>query len=67
MDRAKTDVELATAYGRTCRKVFDGDTWDQALAHIKLAWETIPVDLDWEVALPRIRSGWDMGPPEPIA
>ena len=67
VNNAKTDVELATSYGRNSRKVFDGETWDEALDRIKAAWEMIPVDLDWAIALPRIRAAWDMGPPDPLA
>jgi ribonucleotide monophosphatase NagD (HAD superfamily) len=66
MNNAKTDVELATSYGRNSRRVFGGETWDEALDRIKAAWEMIPVDLDWAIALPRIRAGWDMGPPDPL-
>ena len=66
VNKAKSDVELATAYGRNCRKVFDGETWEGALERIKVVWETIPVDLPWDVAVPRIRAGWEQGPPDPI-
>jgi hypothetical protein len=66
MERAKTDVQLATAYGRTCRKVFDGETWEEALGRIREVWKTIPADLPWDVAVARIREGWQLGPPDPL-
>jgi hypothetical protein len=63
VDKAKTDVELATAYGRNSRLVFAEKAWGEVMEHIKVGWELIPVDLSWEIALPRIRAGWDMWPP----
>lgn len=60
MDKARTDVEFAIAYGRNCRKVFEGEAWNVAIHRIRVTWETIPVDIDWEIALPLIRAGWHL-------
>lgn len=46
MDKARTDVEFAIAYGRNCRKVFGGEAWNVAIRRIRVTWETIPVDMD---------------------
>ena len=60
VDKARTDVEFAIAYGRNCRKVFGGEAWNVAIHRIRVTWETIPVDIDWEIALPLIRAGWHL-------
>ena len=59
MPKTLSNAALATAYGRNCRKVLDYLTWDDAELRIREIWETLPVDLIWEIAKPRIRSGWD--------
>ena len=59
MPKTLSNAALATAYGRNCRKVLDYLTWDDAELRIREIWETLPVDLIWEIAKPRIRIGWD--------
>jgi hypothetical protein len=61
MPKTLSNAALATAYGRNCRKVLDFLTWDDAELRIREIWETLPVDLTWVIAKPRIRSGWDQG------
>ena len=56
-------MQLALAFGRACRLVYDDSRWEQYEPMVRQCWERMPTDLGWEAAEEAIRTGWNQCAP----
>lgn len=58
------DARFAEHFGRICRRVYVGESWEYCEDRIQSTWGLIRDDMAWEDAHPRVKKGWDTGPVE---